>query len=133
MSIYLIQQLFGERWAVIDEILEPSSKMYLGGIGLWKHIECFVRQSRGPVLYGTSHAIFAHETISSTGQLGLTAGGSTRFGIGPLTAMKPATEHGPPGGKFLERPWRAKKRDYMRFLLRGGKADTGEGQAPGRP
>jgi hypothetical protein len=76
------------------------------------------------VEYGTGHAVFAHETVSATGQLGISAGGSTKFGIGRRTAQKPRTEDGPPGGKFLSRPLRRHGRRYQRFILEGGKSDV---------
>lgn len=84
------------------------------------------------VEYGTDHAVFAHETISSTGQLGISAGGSTQYGIGKRTAEKPRTSDGPPGGKFLERPYRRHHKRYQKFLLNGGKADIERGKVRGQ-
>ena len=70
------------------------------------------------VAYGTDHAVFAHEVISPTGEPGLTAGGTLRYGVGPITLRKPATEDGPAGGKFLERPFNRSRRQMPRSFFR---------------
>ena len=53
------------------------------------------------VAFGTNHAVFAHEA---------------RYNLGPISRLKPSTEDGAVGRKFLERPFRKHSDRYLRFL-----------------
>lgn len=60
------------------------------------------RIQKRQVSYGTDHAIFTHE-------------GS--YNLGPVSRLKPDTEDGPVGRKYLDRPFRRNAKRYRQFVI----------------
>lgn len=58
------------------------------------------------VMFGTDHAVWTHEA---------------NYNLGPISRRKPATEDGPVGRKYLERPFRRHRARYSAHVLKRGK------------
>jgi hypothetical protein len=65
---------------------------------------------RRQVTYGTDHAVFTHE-------------GS--YQLGPVSRLKPATQDGPVGRKYLDRPFRKHSARYREFVIAASKRAAG--------